>query len=83
MAAQPTVPEHVLQCFHCNARATAVVVQYDAAQSNGANLTGRMGMSGAVVERGKEEQCREAWCDVNTQACLCHSQASNATTSKR
>jgi len=59
MTVQPTVTEHVLQCFHCTAPETAVMVLHDAAQSNGANLTGRMGMRGAVVERGKEKQCRK------------------------
>ena len=34
-------------------------------------------MRGAIVERGKEKQCREALCDIYTVACLCHAQAAN------
>jgi hypothetical protein len=56
LAAQHTVTEHVLQCFHSTTRDTVVTVQYDAAQSNGTNLSCRMGMRGAVVEREKKKQ---------------------------
>jgi len=83
MTAQPTVTEHVLQGFHCTTRETVVVVQYDAAQLNGANLTARMGMRGAVVEWGKEKEFRVVWCDTDPVARLCHAQAANAATSQR
>ena len=83
MTVQPTVTEHVLPCFHHTTRETTVRVQYDTGQSNGVNLTGRMGMRGPVVEWGKEKLCREEWCNIDTMVCLCHAQAASAATSQR